>query len=838
MNILSSTQFAELDNGVQLCCFRRRGVSVELQIHIASGSIHEAGFLGCGLSHFLEHMAFQGCRNFPGHAIADTVNTMGGDVNAYTGYDRTCYRMQLPREFWRKGVEMLSSMVRFPELPDSRFAAEREVILRECERGMDNPDRRLHEKFMRTMFAAHPLRHPVIGYKEMIAEVTREMALEYHSARYTPDRCVVVAVGDIDFAGFSEAVSELLGDWKRSHLAESVLPDDPLPAACRCSELIFPDPHERLFMGCRLPGFGDPELPALELLFGVLGTGESSMLNRALIMDNPLGIGIHSFCYSLGKISLGGISGRCEPGKMSRFRSGIMRQLESAAKGRISRSHVEREKGQQFADHLRGLRDPVNIAGEIAGGVIYDRNPGAADMYLEYLQKTGIDEVKQAAAKYLDLSRWAIVHQHSRPANDVRKSQTPAVELNRVAVSGGMQLFHAPDKQLPLCTFFLVMPGGALHEPVGKAGVSSLTAALLTAGCGKYNEAEFLRKLDETGAEFEVSSGANSITMEFTLPKRKMTAAVNLICSMLAEPHFEAAAVEREKIRALELLKARAADPFKSAYDCAVKKLFGSHPYSWAKCGTAADISRLDRDEIAGFYRNCRSSLPVICGFAGDCTASDAAGWGEMISASLIADGTALSRPPLPGFAADISREQIALAREQTVVLRMLPGVRTAESDDIDILEILHQAENGLASNLFKSVREDHALSYSVGMSFFAGFHPGAISFYAMTADGAGEKVMGLLNDEIGRLGKRGLSEEEFEAARRGQIFDLDRSFDSADILLRTAVMDAYYGRCVDDLYSRKERIRSMSCEEFNAAVKKYFASPAGVEVLVVPEKK
>ena len=93
MGFLSNTIVTELDNGVRLCCFHRRGASVELQIHIATGSMNEKEYLGCGLSHFLEHMAFQGCAGFPERSIADEVNLLGGDLNAYTSYDRTCYRV-------------------------------------------------------------------------------------------------------------------------------------------------------------------------------------------------------------------------------------------------------------------------------------------------------------------------------------------------------------------------------------------------------------------------------------------------------------------------------------------------------------------------------------------------------------------------------------------------------------------------------------------------------------------------------------------------------------------------------------------------------------------------
>ena len=199
---------------------------------------------------------------------------------------------------------------------------------------------------------------------------------------------------------------------------------------------------------------------------------------------------------------------------------------------------------------------------------------------------------------------------------------------------------------------------------------------------------------------------------------------------------------------------------------------------------------------------------------------------------------TDIIRPALPEFRADIQQASFSLPREQTVVLRMLPGVAGANDADIDLFEILNHAENGLASNLFKTVREEHALSYSVGMSFFAGFHPGAISFYAMTAAGAEKEVMTLLDQEILRLAANGLSKEEFEAAQSGMIFDLERMFDSVDNLLRSAVMDAYYGRELDELLERKERIAALTADEFNRRIRKYFQNPSGVKLTVLPGGK
>ena len=839
MGFLRDTIVTELDNGIRLCCFHRRGSSVELQLHVATGSMHEKEFLGCGLSHFLEHMAFQGCAGFSGRAIADEVNSLGGDVNAYTSYDRTCYRMQLPKESWRQGVSMLSAMVRFPEFPEERFLAEKEVILRECERGNDDISRRLHEKFLRTMFLRHPVRFPIIGFKDMISGVTRDMMMEYYSRRYTPGRCIFVAVGDLSAGDFFDSVSAALGDWQASHLFEESLGSEDLPSATRESELIFSDPLERLFWGVRIPGFGSAELPALELLFGVLGSGDGSILNGNLVLDKQLALGVRSFCYSLGNVSLAGISAKAEPGKMKRLQSALTGELEKVASGKIQRAHLEREKGQQYADHLREFRDITYVAGEIAGGMLHDNTPDAGDKFLETLQHTGVDEIKRVAEKFLDQQHWVHIHQHNHSRSVSGKSDAASVKLELLEQNSGSKIVFAPDNQLPLCNFFMVLPGGALFEPAGRSGITKLLAQTLPSGGGKYDENAFLRELDAAGVLLDVSAGANSLIVEFSAPRRKMARAVAAVAQMLGAPRFDEKVIEREKQRLIESINERNFIPGKIAGDMAFKLLYGKHPYAVSRCGKAEDIAAVSRDELLDFYHQCTGSGRIY-GFGGDCSAEEAEKFAAILDQAMNGDAKGFSLPELPEFPAAVQRQTVALDREQTVVLRLLPGLESAAdaSEMLDIFEILHQAENGLASTLFKSVREEHALSYAVGMSFTAGFHPGTISFYAMTAAGAENEVLELLNAEISRLASTGLSEEEFSSALAGVIFDAEKNLDSVESLLRAAVMDAYYGRSPLDVLSRPERLAGIKYDEFNARIASYFSKPGGVEMVVLPEEK
>eukprot|EP00831_Metopus_contortus_P008430 TRINITY_DN13235_c0_g1_i4.p2 TRINITY_DN13235_c0_g1~~TRINITY_DN13235_c0_g1_i4.p2 ORF type:complete len:140 (-),score=23.42 TRINITY_DN13235_c0_g1_i4:162-581(-) len=115
-----------LDNGLQIYVNERhRAPVVTVQAWIKTGSIHEEAYLGCGISHFLEHMLFHGSRNYPGQKIIDEVHALGGDMNAYTALEHTVYYIEVPAAHTAKAIDILTDMVMNPLFPESKFKDEK-----------------------------------------------------------------------------------------------------------------------------------------------------------------------------------------------------------------------------------------------------------------------------------------------------------------------------------------------------------------------------------------------------------------------------------------------------------------------------------------------------------------------------------------------------------------------------------------------------------------------------------------------------------------------------------------------------------------------------------------
>lgn len=827
-NVVSHT----CENGMRIFVLPRPGHSVEVECFVKTGSIHEGRYLGSGLSHFLEHMLFQGCRNYPGTSAADTIDRLGGSVNAYTSFDHTAYHAQLAGIHLETAIDVLASMVRYPEFPAERFAAEREVILREQELGADSPDRRLFETLNAEVFKVHPVRIPIIGFRHLIAEVTRERAEEYWLHRYTPGRIFWVVVGDASPERVVEALEHRLGDWQDAFPGETALPAEPEQCAARSAEFRFADPLARLAAGLRTPPISHRDIPALDVLAGILGMGEGSRLVRILEREKELAVDLRAFCYSQPFGGILGITAAASPARLDRLESALRRELDAIRSGGITAAEARREKRQQFAEHLRQLRSLRDIAANIGGGVVACDSPDLSDSYLEKLEALTVEEIHQAAATYLTPELFSFVRQ--RPV-DARPRRTTTADRQRLTpIAGewknGVRLVTIPDRELPLTDFALSLPGGTIFETEKAGGISALAADLLTAGTRRRSENDLLNKLDECGATLNVNTGLNSFILELNAPRRQFPTALRLVREMLCEPAFGAAELERERKNRLELMRSRAQSPRAAAQDLARKLLFGRHPYGWGVNGTPEQLQSISRDEIMEFHRSLWRPSQVICGFGGDCTEAQAREWSEMVLDGIDWLPGRQPLPKPPEFPQQSVVQEIPLDRSQTALVHAIPG--PALVDGIyDSFRIFHHAENGLSSRLFKLVREENALAYTTGMRLAGGFHPGWLLFHAVTTAEQAKRAEQLIADEILRLAAEGIPPEEFNAARECAAFAAAQAAESVNAALPATLLAMHYSQEPETVWNNEAALRALTREEVNRNIAPYLAAPAAVTV-------
>ena len=825
------------DNGLHVYVNEKHDTpAVTIQAWIKTGSIHEDDYLGCGLSHFLEHMLFQGCKGYPAQSAADLINTLGGEVNAYTSYGSTVYHLDLPSRHCLKGVDVLTAMITTPEFPPDKFKLESKVILRERDMGLDRPDRVLGEKLWKDVFLVHPVRHPIIGYRDRIRAVTREMMADYYELRYSPERCFFMISGDVDAGMIAKVLEKKLGKWRRGNITEPFLPVEPEQNCFRRCDYTFKDPLARIAAGYKLPDASNPEIPALDILCGLMGQSRSSRLIQRLKTEKELAIGISSFNYTPSFCGMLGISAVCTPDKAAVLETELQAELGRIIGGEISEEEVQREQIQQATEYIRCLQTNGGMASVIGNTVLTFGYPEAANRYFDILSGVTLDQVKEVARLRLPVERQTLVRlmpdDNTAVAGRKKIKSNGAVKPEMKTISHGLRLVEYHDSSLPLIDVCAVLPGGTFMESKDNAGISKLLSNMLNTGTARWTEEELSRIIDENAIDFSVSAGANSMLFRFNCRSDRFEQAMEILQSVMAEPRFGGKELAREKSNIVESLKSRIMSPRNAAEDRALELLFGKHPYGLPRSGTVDGINSITAAQLKAFYHRCLIPGKIVFGIAGDYDRTAAGKAFKRLAAAISwkKDGMEPEVGP-PVFPDHDLSDKIELPREQTAIIYALPGCDNISGDRF-AFDILQFALNGLSSNLFKKVREEAALAYSTGVSFSRGIHRGVIAFHAGTETASAARAAEMLRAERIRLAEKGITEEEFNAARESAIFDCAQNMEKMEYLIMNSVLAEYYGNGFELPWRQVKIYNSLRLAEVNRITAKYLANAAAVTVI------
>ena len=179
--------------------------SASIGIWLGTGSRDEAPQSN-GISHFIEHMVFKGTKHRTAEEIARQVDSIGGNMDAFTSKECICFNVKVLDEHVPLALEILSDLVLYPNFTDEDIARERGVILEEIKMDEDNPDYLVHEIFTQNFWKDHPLGKPILGTKETVKKFERQAVLDTYAHRFAPGNIIVAAAGHLNHDQFVDLV--------------------------------------------------------------------------------------------------------------------------------------------------------------------------------------------------------------------------------------------------------------------------------------------------------------------------------------------------------------------------------------------------------------------------------------------------------------------------------------------------------------------------------------------------------------------------------------------------------------------------------------------------------
>ena len=270
--------------------------SVALGFWVGTGSRDEPA-PRAGVSHFLEHLLFKGTDDRDAAAIAEAVESGGGDMNAFTAQEITTFYLRVPDDGLAEGLDILADIVWRPALRPADVESERQVILEELHLRDDEPEDLVQDLFTEAVFPQHPIGREVIGSARTIEAMTRDEIAEFHHAHYHPSNVVVAAAGNLEHDRVVELVEAGLQHANGSRPPREPYSGEPPPRPVAVLER--PTEQAHLVLGMRALRHDDPDRYTLMVLNQALGGGMSSRLFQEVRERRGLAYSVYSYRAAL-----------------------------------------------------------------------------------------------------------------------------------------------------------------------------------------------------------------------------------------------------------------------------------------------------------------------------------------------------------------------------------------------------------------------------------------------------------------------------------------------------------------------------------------------------------
>lgn len=350
-----------LSSGVRLITEFVPGVlSASIGIWVNAGSRNEIGS-HMGAAHYLEHLLFKGTNHRSALDISSSVEAVGGDINAFTSKEHTCYYARVLSQDLPLAIDVLCDVVTDAVLRHEDIEAERGVILEEIAMVDDDPSDLVHDQFSSVLFGDTPLGRPILGTEATISAIKRESIVDFYRAHYQPESLVIAIAGNVDHAEAVRLAEAALAQASTGQFGRRS-PRPPLSNYVKTvsvTSLLDSRPTEQAHVVLGTHGLvrGDNRRYTAAVLSTALGGGMSSRLFQSVREQRGLAYSVYSYGQSFSDTGLFGIYAGCIPSKLETVLDVCKAELDEFVAHGITSDELIRAKGQVKGATVLGQED-------------------------------------------------------------------------------------------------------------------------------------------------------------------------------------------------------------------------------------------------------------------------------------------------------------------------------------------------------------------------------------------------------------------------------------------------------------------------------------------------
>ena len=813
----------------------------------AGSSLEKKGYEG--IAHFLEHMFFKGTPLRPGSKIAKDVESFGGEINAFTSFDYTCYYINFPRSKVTESLHILLDMVSHPEFLNKELVSERNVVFEEYLRSKDNPSHCNFHIIQEKCFE-NSYQHPILGFEKTIRKFSREQLMKFRTQYYNLHNALLIVAGDLkEKKNIKKTISQYkLPSGKQSQFLPFKIKNTP---SLSIHEKDVSNIQTTLVI--QAPEYENKETSAEDLAINALGYGESSPLYQNLVLKTTLAT--ESSASTMFMVKGGGhfIRVVCPPSNLKKVYEKLIGIFKKVLKEGFSAEDIQKIKNQYISSNIYEKESIESFALSLGHSFAQNGDIYSEKKFIEALKKCSNDDAHQSLLNIFrrtihltvqvpqktllsetkkhcqwfqkELKKLAQISKNKQ-ANFKKlaiKSSSFDEQTKIITIKEGIHLIHRHNTITPTFNMYAFIGGGLTKENKQNNGLYSLVSRLMIKGYKGKSLEQLNADLDKMSSSLNPMNGRNSYGLSLHGLSEHSEELFDSFFHSLTGPLFSAKNFVHEKKMMKQELLSQEKNPSKQCFQLANEIFFSGHPYSLPTTGSFSSLSSLQRKMLVNCHYQNLKKEQILITVSGDIDFNQAL---NLITPYIenLPPRAKVKKTKAKGSGgkkfSTIKKYRChkTMDRAQT---QIFIGIRTFSlnhKNDL-YLKILTAHLSGQSSELFVNVRDKNGLCYVVQPVHFSAKEGGYWGIYMASSPEKTKQATVAINDILDKYRKSGLTPHEFEMVKvmiQGQnLLNIQTNSDFAHVYS----IPFFHGLNLDYHHHTLKAIESSTCEDFNKAI-------------------
>lgn len=844
----------QLKNGMTvLKNLQTKSPVISMQIWIDNGSANETEDVA-GVSHFIEHLLFKGTKNFGPGEIAQYIEGAGGQLNAYTSFDQTVYYMTLGSSSAEAGYKALSDMIFYPLFDETEVDNEREVVVEEIRRGLDEPSRVNSQFAFKSFFKDHPYGRPIIGYDKVVETISVARIKEYFFKHYHPERMFLLITGDFNEATIDSEISKYFDVPSTTTPYNHI--DIDLPDATQKELLIQNTNFEETIFNFYWPSaeLNTKDYICLEILALILGQGESSYLYQSMKLENPSVKTIGCYAYSLKQPGVFAINFKPMAGLEKKSLQDFETEMSKICKQGFSSGDFEKAITNFKSEIFYSMETCDGLARHIGQNYFYMKDENYVDIYLKMLDQININDIENVFIKYIlnvPPKLFVSASKNENYLQDVKdifageylkniklkKSETNKAvaalnwtpkttssnKITEFKFDNGARIYIKPQNETPVVQMDMAFLGGEKIDPT--RGINALMAQKCWGReTAELSESELVYEFDRLASSHSIFSGKHSLGIQLSTLSPYLEKMLELNFALLNHTKISQKLIDRDQVFIKQFYENRKDNPVQMAFQEFMKLMFEGHYYENDSVEEVSLVPSVPSESLSKYINSHFDPKNLVISVVGDVQVDQTIKRFEKEISQLQWTEQKINFTPFKGLSED-KLSEINLDKEQAQIVFGFKGLRYNDPRKAT-LSVIQSILSGQGGRLFLELRDKASLAYTVSPIRMEGQEAGYFGSYIACAPTKKTKAIQMMKDEFEKLVVTKVAETELNSAKASLIGRAEIALQRNSEISEKILFDAVYGQPYDAYLKNAQTIMKVTSKDVQDLMTELYAGP------------